>query len=236
MTRFLRFEVGGASALLWMLLFLSPYLNIDSLVKVEATQLLAIIFGSITLSIPLGNYLHQFTDAVFNPFARRRLALWPRAVIAYIEAELRGKSRNFKDQSYQAVLVFSKSYARLSKISRTVGVEPGSERDQEMTIDLKVEILREEIANRYSYYYARLENGAVAPVLGALFSVLMIKLFGATQYIRETPAFFAGWIVLVAVVGAVPILWRIPQLFRELDDLEVSLVALQRDCWPRVLT
>ena len=73
MTRFLRFEIGGASALLWMLFFLTPYINIGPLIQIDAEKLFAVVFGSITLSIPLGNYLHQFTDSILNPFARRRL-------------------------------------------------------------------------------------------------------------------------------------------------------------------
>jgi hypothetical protein len=231
MMRFLRFEVGGASALFWMLLFLTPHLNIDALTQVDAMKLFAVIFGSITLSIPLGNYVHQFTDAVFNPFARRRLILWPRAVIRYIEGEL-GQATRFHDGLYQAVLVFSKSHARTSKIANAKIAKPKPGRTQELNIDFKVEILREEIANRYSYYYARIENGVVSPVFGYLLALLLIKMFGDTRYITLYPAFSPWWMVSVAIAGAIPVLWRIPQLFRELDDLEVALVALQRDNWP----
>jgi hypothetical protein len=228
MTKFLRFEIGGASALLWMILFLIPRLNIGALIQVDAVKLFAVIFGSITLSIPLGNYIHQFTDAVFNPFKKTRLLLWPRAVIVYINSEIGRDASLFRDNTLQAVLVFSKAHSR----SRKTMNEMTDAVTRETTIDLRVEIIREEIANRYSYYYARLENGAVAPVLGALFSILVVRIFEATAYIRETPAFSPLWIVLGAVLGGLPILWRIPKLFRELDDLEISLVALQRDCWP----
>lgn len=60
----------------------------------------------------------------------------------------------------------------------------------------------------------------------------------ATFLVREDPhitlypSFSPWWIVFVAIAGAIPVLWRIPQLFRELDDLEIALVALQRDNWP----
>ncbi len=231
MTRFLRFEIGGSSALLWMLLFLSPYFNIAALIQVDAMKLFAVIFGSITLSIPLGNYIHQFSDTIFNPFARRRLVFWPRAVIAYVSKTL-GPNAGFHDKLFQAVLVFSKAHARTSKILNDEGGAAKTGRPKEANVDFKVEILREEIASRYSYYYARIENGAVSPVFGAFLALLIIKVFEATPYITQHPAFSPIWIWFMAIAGAIPILWRIPQLFRELDDLECALVALQRDSWP----
>lgn len=221
MTRFLRFEVGGGSALIWMLLFLAPYFNIPALIQIDATKLFAIIFSSITLSIPLGNYIHQFTDAVFNPFARRRLILWPRAVVRYIQSEV--QPAQFRDALFQAVLVFSKAQSR----SRS-----GADLSRNVMIDFSAQTIREEIANRYSYYYARIENGLVAPFFGAAFAVLLINLLSGTAYIRHVASFSPYWIVLAWLVVGVPIVWRIPQLFRELDDLEVSLVSLQKDCWP----
>jgi hypothetical protein len=164
MTRFLRFEIGGASALLWMLLFLSPYLNIPVLIEVDAMKLFAVIFGSITLSIPLGNYIHQLSDTIFNPFARRRLFLWPRAVVLYIEKEL-GPKTQFRDKLYQAVLVFSKAQGRKSKVANV----DGARLTLDVSVDFAAETLREEISNRYSYYYARIENGAIAPVFVSLY-------------------------------------------------------------------
>ncbi len=74
MTRFLRFEIGGASALVWMLVFISPFLNIEALARVDAMKVLAVVFGSITISIPLGNFIHQLSDSLLNPFSSRRLA------------------------------------------------------------------------------------------------------------------------------------------------------------------
>ncbi len=224
--RFLRFEVGGASALLWMLLFLSPYLNIAALTQVDAMKLFAVVFSSITLSIPLGNYIHQFTDSVLNPFGRRRLMIWRRACVEYIEREL-GSSDDFNDGIYQAILVFSKAYNRSTSLK-------GPHRAFETTADLRVEILREEISNRYSYYYARIENGAVAPIFGNLLACLLLGLFEDTQYIAAQPAFSPWWLLIVWMGAAIPLLWRLPQLFRELDDLEVALVRLQKDVWPIV--
>jgi hypothetical protein len=146
MTRFLRFDIGGASALLWMLLFLSPYLNIGALTQVDAIKLFAVVFGSITLSIPLGNYIHQFTDSVLNPFARCRLMIWPRASVAYIENVL-GSVPKFHDNLYQVVLVFAKAYERTVTTTEDDGAKKGLHSARESSVELKIEILREEVAN-----------------------------------------------------------------------------------------
>ena len=232
MTRFLRFEIGGASALLWMLFFLTPYINIGPLIQIDAVKLFAVVFGSITLSIPLGNYLHQFTDSILNPFARRRLLFWPRAVISHVDALLQHDGDWYRDKTFQAILVFSKAHSRTKKISVVRGSKSNSGSTQENDSELNIEILREEISNRYSYYYARVENALVAPIFGGVFCVLVVHVFGATSYIHEAPVFSPLWIVLGAFLGAIPILWRVPHLFRELDDLEVALVNLQRENWP----
>src|SRR6185437_12730295 len=150
MTRFLRFEIGGASTLLWMLLFLAPDLNIAELAKVDATKLFSAVFGSVVLSIPLGNYIHQVSDTLFNPFRARRLLFWPRAVVQEIASSLGASATQFSDATFQAILVFSKATLRTRKLG-------GVERNLELKFD--AEILREEISNRYSYYYARIENG-----------------------------------------------------------------------------
>ncbi|NOJ40561.1 hypothetical protein [Bradyrhizobium australiense] len=234
MFRFLRFEIGGGSTLVWTLIFLSPYLNVEALARVDAVKVLAFVFGSVSVAIPLGNVIHQASDSLLSPYASRRLLFWPRAVLAYLKSELGPTAASFRDQTFQAILVFSKARNRVTKnaISNTT-LDKCSQVSESQT-DFKADILREEIANRYSYYYARVENGAVAPILGWLFCVPGLKLFESTIYILQRPTFPVWWLVTAATIAGILILWRVPQLFRELDDLEVALVSLQRDCWPRM--
>ena len=225
MFKFLRFEIGGVSAIFWFLLFLVPYLNIESLYRVDATKVFAAILGSVALSIPLGNYIHQFTDTIFNPFAKRRLLFWPRAVISYLNQELGPEEKNYFDVSYQAILVFSKS----SEIEIKTGGK-GSE----STLKLKTELIREEISNRYSYYYARLENGIIAPIVGFGLAFVTRVLLTQSIFVVSEPSLSPLWFISVAGLAGLVVVWRIPQLFRELDDLEVALVRSQRRSWPKV--
>jgi hypothetical protein len=225
MFKFLRFEIGGVSAIFWFLLFLGPYCNIDSLTRVDATKVFAVILGSVALSIPLGNYIHQFSDTLFNPFAKRRLLFWPRAVILYLSQELGSKKKNYSDNSYQAILVFAKSSEIQTKTSG---------KTKETAVRLKTDLVREEISNRYSYYYARLENGVIAPIVGYGLAFIARTLFAQSIFILPAPAFSPLWLIGVAGVVGFVIVWRIPQLFRELDDLEVTLVQSQRVSWPKI--
>lgn len=228
MTRFLRFEIGGASVLLWVLLFLTPHLNIAELINVDAVKLFSVVLGSAVISVPLGNYVHQITDTVLNPFRKKRLFLCPRAVIAEINEDLGDKANYFRDDTFQAILVFSKAY--------TMKIEPNHSAPGKPAFEFKVDTLREEISNRYSYYYARMENGAVAPIFGVVFSLLIHRIFVDTNFILSEPSFSPWWVLVTAAFVAVAMLARIGRIFRELDDLEVALVKLQRPCWPEIAT
>lgn len=225
MFRFLRFELGGTSALLWMILFLCPYLDIVNLLNVDATKVFALVFGSVALSIPLGNYIHQCADAIFNPFSRRRLFFWERSVIARLRNELGSGTARFSDATFQVILVFAKAGELVSKSVRKTA---------ETQFQIKPEILREEISNRYSYYYARLENGLIAPFVGYLVARLVIVLLEGTDYVALSQNFSQLWIVGIAAVVGLATVWRIPQLFRELDDLENALIDSRRSIWARL--
>src|SRR6266851_3367843 len=185
MTRFLRFEIGGASALLWAFLFLGPYLNVAELLSIDAVKFLSFVFGSAVLSIPLGNYIHQVTDTLFNPFRKWRLFFFRRAAVTDIQELLRTEKAG-RDHTFQAVLVFCKAISREEKLS---SVDP----KKEIITKFDAAVLREEISNRYSYYYARIENGVIAPVLGGAFAAFAYRLFCTTSYVLSEPKFSVWW-------------------------------------------
>jgi hypothetical protein len=209
---------------MWMLLFLSPYLAVKQLLTIDATKFFALAIGSLTLSLPIGYYVHQVADTVFNPFARHRLLFWRRSAVFHLKAQLGTTAASYRDPTYQAALVFSKVY----ETSRTWDDQPKFE------ARIKPELIREEISNRYSYYYARIENGILAPTLGWLLSLLTRQLFWSTPYVLVRPTFSPWWLILPACVVGLLLLCRIPRLFDELDDLEVGLLNFQRPCWPDV--
>lgn len=190
----------------------------QNLLQVDAMKLFAVAFGSISVALPLGNIIHQVTDTVFNPFKLHRLLWWPRASVIELQKQLENGANKFRDSTFQAIMVFSKAW----KVSNNSDQNP---------CELDVETLREEISNRYSYYYARIENGAVAPLCGLALSLLVRQLFWSSNFITVQPSFPFIWLVGLAVLIGLIILWRIPQLFRELDDIEVALLNFQRTRW-----
>ena len=227
MTKFLRFEIAGASTIFWILLFISPHLNMVELVNVDATKLLSTIIGSIILAVPLGNYIHQGVDVICNPFAAVRLFIYDRAVIATLKEVCGDSASDFSDKTFQAILVFSKS------VDIEIDEVCATNEERKYISKFIASTLREEIYNRYSYYYARVENGVFAPILGYLLSYLVLNLGLQTKFFTPVPLFSSNWIIIAAMLLGILLVWRIPQLFRELDDLEVALVKLQRPFWEK---
>ena len=224
MSKFLRFEIAGPSTLLWVLLFISPYLNIVEIAQIDATKLVSTIIGSIVVSIPLGNYIHQAADSICNPFRRNRLIFFKRAVIYHLEANLDVEGDNFSDKTFQRILVFSKAADQSQGIN-----------DSDKST-FKSDVIREEISNRYSYYYTRIENGFFTPVIGAVISALIIHLGILTKYFSPAPNFSPWFLVGAALIAFLMLTWRIPQLFREIDDLEITLVELQKPFWKQLVS
>ena len=224
MFKFLRFEVCGPSTLLWVILFISPYLNVVEIVQIDATKLVSTIIGSIVVSIPIGNYIHQAADSICNPFRKYRLIFFKRAVICHLEERLDADREKLSDKTFQRILVFSKAVDRFQ-----------GDGDVDKTT-FKSDVIREEISNRYSYYYTRIENGFFAPVIGGAIAALTINLGLLTQYFSPAPNFSPWFLVGAAFIAFLMLIWRIPQLFREIDDLEIALVELQKPFWKQLVS
>ena len=146
-----------------------------------------------------------------------------RAVIYHLEASLEAEGDNPSDKTFQRILVFSKAADQS---------QGDSDSDK---ITFKSDVLREAISNRYSYYYTRIENGLFTPVIGAAISALIIHLGLLTQYFSPAPNFSPWFLVGAALIAFLMLTWRIPQLFREIDDLEIALVELQRPFWKQLV-
>ncbi len=230
MFRFLRFEASGLSAILWGLLFVTPYLDLPALIKFDAPSILITLFSSVLVAAPIGNYIHQASDTLLNPFRKNRLYLYPRAVIDEIVKLAEKKNLDeMKDKTFQSITTISKVVDRKAYIYNSKGGTISEE------YSLNSSIIREEINNRYSYYYARIENGLVAPILGFAFSKLFLSLTENLSIFCPEPKSWDIWIILTAIAFGFVLIYRIPQLFRELDDLEVQLVRSQQPYWGNVL-
>lgn len=232
MFKFLRFEIGGVSTFIWIVIFSSPYISVPKIFALDTGDLVAGAVGAIAIFLPLGNYIHQIVDSIANPFLKKRAHLFPRRSLEFIESRLAEKNANFHDKTYQSLIVFSEAIEQSWKVSQPEA-DASSPRLDEFTIDAQT--VRENITNRYSYYYARIESGLFAPLFGFLISILVLSPLQKINLFLSEPQFNEWYTYIAAVVVAAGMLWRIPQLFKELDDLEIMLVATQENIWIKML-
>lgn len=223
MFKFLRFELSGVSALLWIVFFLCPFIDFQKLFTINAGGLITTLLGSLVVSLPLGNYIHQITDSIFSPYLRKRTRLFDRKSIEHIEKVFKEEISRYSDKSFQALLLISQS------ISQSIKSNNSNSNGSAIDVDIDIEFMRENIRNRYSYYYARLENGLIAPIIGGLIASLLYNITQHLGFIRSEPVVSLFYLVLASIVVCVGMLWRIPQIFRELDDIEILLIEINKD-------
>ena len=127
------------------------------------------------------------------------------------------------DKTYQALLLLSQS------ISQSIKKSDSSNNEIAIEADVDIAFMRENIRNRYSYYYARLENGLFAPIIGGVIASLVYHVTEDLEFIRCEPVVSLCYLLLASVVVCIGMLWRIPQIFRELDDIEILLIDINKD-------
>ena len=229
MFKFLRFELSGISTLLWIILFLCPFIDYQILFEIKASGLITALLGSIFISLPLGNYIHQMTDSIFNPYLRKRARLFNRKSLEHVEEVFKEEISRCADNTFQALLLISQS------ISQSIKNDASINNGIAIEADIDIEFMRENIRNRYSYYYARLENGLFAPVIGGVIASLIYNITQDLEFIRSEPVVSLFYLILASIIVCVGMLWRIPQIFRELDDIEILLIEINKDAIKRTI-
>ena len=114
--------------------------------EVETTRrgiegLITTLLGSLVISLPLGNYIHQITDSIFSPYLRKRARIFNRKSVEHIEKVLGGECSLYSDKTFQALFVLSQSTSQ--------SVERHIEEDKNTNIksDINIDVIRENIRN-----------------------------------------------------------------------------------------
>lgn len=202
MKKFLRFEISGYVALLYGFIFCFAFSDLTQLVDCFSSQTGANILNySITgfiLAGPIGFIMHQIDISIFCPFKECRWYMKScRLVVPYIKSKLNSEqSLLLNDKKYQPIMELALSH------------------NENRHID-------EEISNRYSYYYARMEAGLFSPVFGALFYCLFTQYYFHV-YGKSIVKFSMLSLVttLGVVIISICILSYCKTIFDELNDLE----------------
>ncbi len=220
MKRFLRFEFSGISALLWAVLFLFPHLRSEFVASLNFHKITIVFISTIVFALPITIYIHQICITLFSPFRQYRLfGFGERKVLKVLREICNDCKINLHDDKCQSILVLVKSfdveYTNLVFDNNLSG-----------SAKLNLERISEEITSRYSYYYVRMENGLIAPLVGYVLCLISLNLV-PTDLLRTEPLIWLKIIPLLAVVQCLMLIAYIPTLLKEIDDLEISLLKIQ---------
>lgn len=217
MKQFLRFQISGLTCILWTILFLLPYINWSTFSTVNFEKLVVALVGSFAVALPLGTVIHQISISLLSPFRKERFFI---KILVIDELKiLKDKMTSFNnsDEKYQSILVFYQG----------INVKWTTKENMEKTLD--VEHIRNEISNRYSYYYVRIDNGIIAPVIG-FFLFLLINFCADKANVGITlqnPIIPSIIMPLIALIFCYLIVKYVPELLKDIDDIERLLLKFE---------
>jgi hypothetical protein len=224
MKQFLRFQISGVTTLLWFGLLCSVSVNILAL-QPQTGQAMAAFLTALSAALPIGTLIHQSVIALHSPFRRKRLfGLWPDRLVVK-EARRLFPSTTFDDSTFQAITVYSRAMIRTVTTESTHAVSQGARYDAkvEQQDGCDTAFIREEISNRYSYYYVRLENGLYAPFIALCLFWLLKSGIPTEQLLKDRESLINVIVRSMVLIGLI-ICGYIPQILKELNDLEIVLL------------
>lgn len=221
--RFFRLEISGYICLLYTLLFtvcLFVLFGQESrLSELDPGFWYKGPFAAIPIALVLGFIIHQISIRVFNPFCEYRTFYGERTVLRALKARAKADGLTIGGADMNGIF---DALAGLPS-RRNVGY---------------TEYLRSEISRRYSFYYARLDAGLLAPVLGLVLSffiyAFMFLLYGFGNNGLATDGTPLRWLIpLGALLFTVSIsignISYCGKLVREINVLECTLLAENED-------
>jgi hypothetical protein len=229
--KFLRIEISGYVCILYTALF-TTCLIIIYRPGIGYEQVYTGFWykgpvAAIPVALVLGFIIHQISIRVLNPFCEyRAFPRGPRPVLTAIKKRLEerpGLNKYFKD-IYDSL----KGHLDMNGLFDLVAGHPTNKNPSYLAY------LRDEISRRYSYYYARMDTGLFAPILGFLLSLLITILWFSLgeQGSLQIPYCncLARWLPLIVsaifvVVVSCGIVSYSKKLVREIDVLECALLT-----------
>jgi hypothetical protein len=135
----------------------------------------------------------------------------------------------FEDSTFQAIAVYSRAMIRTVTTESTHAVSQGARYDAkvEQQDGCDTAFIREEISNRYSYYYVRLENGLYAPFIALCLFWLLKSGIPAEQLLKDRESLINVIFGSMLLIGLI-ICGYIPQILKELNDLEIVLLRVNQ--------
>jgi len=205
---------------------MSPHANYSSIISSTTEKVALAFFGLVIFTIPIGFIIHQVTISVASPFARKRL---------YIERSVSSRFSKYKvldgveDKNYNSNIVLMKSITDEYEFDQKNSVSTKQMFKKKEYVDM--EYIREQIANRYSFYYAMIENVLIAPLCAFAFYRLVQPHFGVNDNaLFGAHTLWSPWLFpVIALVVCYLLILYIPNLLREVNDIENILLDMRTD-------
>jgi hypothetical protein len=193
-----------------------PYVNWYAVGREGANGIVAAgLVALLAFALPLGGIVHQVSITLFSPFRPTRL-LQKRTALSEAKDAVSGVV--WQDVRPRSIVTFLQSIELRSDAA-----------DGNVSVD--IEHLRQEVSARYSYYYVRLDNGVFAPLAGGLIAKAIYLCLAAnySEVLRREPICPLYILVGCAVgIGAL-LVGYLPELMREIDDLEKLMIRICRE-------
>lgn len=222
--KFLRIEISGYVCLLYTLLFTACVLTLlkpgFGLNQLDPEFWYKSPFAAIPVALILGFIIHQVSIMIFNPFCEYRTFFGKRIVLKALKERAEGDGLEINGIDKNGL--FDALAGLPSKKN------PGYS-----------EHLHGEISRRYSFYYARMDAGVFAPILGLILALFIYSVLFLQTSTDSVPTLADGFwphgvlLMVVALTLTLVIFLGMfiycRKLIREIDILECALLAENYD-------
>ncbi|XXJ18515.1 hypothetical protein ACR42D_02990 [Desulfovibrio caledoniensis] len=210
MKQFLRFQISGLTCIFWIFMYYLPCVKWELVSLKGLETVIPVLAVAVTLALPLGTIIHQLSISILSPFRSRRFVYKRRHSLD----ELKSFSPlvlPITNSNNQYKMAIAQSYIIDSSNSGTAKIN--------------IQELRSEISARYSYYYVRVDNGLIAPIISLIAFLISIIMFIERNcpfiVAPSLPTYIIFAFTFIFMLG---MLFYVPTLLNEIDDLERFLI------------
>lgn len=261
-TRFVRFQMSGWTLLLYLFLLLWPHLNWEQIFEKLSGQgsgkaLLAFL-AIIGPAYPISFLIHQITISLFSPhkpdgywFGRRPGIDTNCQISSTTDFEQYGPSESipYKWATGKHWAEIGASFMYISNWRESIPKKHISVALLELASVTKVNVdmegcitsyeydlqrYSEEISNRTTYYYGRLENGLIVPIASLVaYKVFLFHLdkmpFLSQYFISTTSSHYHCWLYVCGIIFCLLMCYYLPTLRKNIKALEWVMVHVAKN-------
>lgn len=225
--QFLRFEISGYIVILYVFLFIMTFFDLNKIKNVFDKDILGLSISSFVVAAPLGYIMHQIDISINSPFKEKTCGVKRNAI-----EELK---KCTKDNPIFTNIKTPQMPLEIFKCLLYSDEKKGN-----------FNYFKNEISNRYSYYYSRMEAGIFSPIFGFIIFLIIagVYYFNSGNYpfiigVLSNPPFieinlenkfkllyiiFTVALAVSVIMVSMTIYGYCKNIIKEIDELECFLV------------